>query len=209
MSGRQLQLPEGSHAVHPAPFHDAPVQLHGPNAHLPIGLRGPHVPGGWFGGAWGVWPANTVIINNQTGWPGGGIGDTGMRGVTDGSAARPGEVGEFLYSQTEVTFGPTNQVTFNGLMLSAGSWSVEGTLQFDVGSETSYGRIMFANPPLPGQTGDFYSVFGGTTTSEPMSMTMTTPRVLFNIAAPLTLPILAYGDTGQSAYVYMTAIRIR
>jgi len=55
------RLPRGSQAIQPAPFHDAPPVVRGPGGPTPLGPHGTHVLGGWFGGAWGVWPATTVV----------------------------------------------------------------------------------------------------------------------------------------------------
>jgi len=164
MSGRQLQLPEGSHAIAPAPFHDAPPVVRGPGGFTPLGHAGTHVPGGWFGGAWGVWPANTVIINNQTGWPGGGsgVGPGNMpMGVTDGSDARPGQVGEFISLLIPGSYAAGSDLTqvVNVGVLTAGDWTCFSWLYLS-GAVTTVGwglQPQISGPGISNGLGGYYS----------------------------------------------------
>lgn len=79
-------------------------------------IRASVVPGGWFGGWLGVSPY----------WHNVGGGACGPWGVTDGSDAQPGEVGEFIHLKSLPGFSLTPNVAFHQAVTSGvlppGDW---------------------------------------------------------------------------------------
>jgi len=131
---RGPRLPQGTHAIAPAFGGD---WNHQPMTHA--GFHEPLVRGGWFGGAFGVWPAHTIVINNtqNNGTGGGGTTPgTGTQGVTDGSPAAAGQVGEIRYFSNSsdvslVTAGNWMSAVILTCPLPAGVWLIYGTVMFD------------------------------------------------------------------------------
>jgi hypothetical protein len=135
----------------------------------------------WDGAVW------VDIVASATGAaPGGGAGSSGIIGITDGSLAKPGYVGEYVQMVVAVPIPVTwnyNQSVSMGT-LQPGDWTVQATLS--VG--TLVGGTSYSLSPVPAGVSNNMACQIGcwVTTAEAgmMTSTLTSPVARANITVP-------------------------
>lgn len=156
------------------------------------------VPGGWFGGWLGVSP---YWWNNR--------GDQGGRrmGVTDGSDALPGEIGEFIQFGQTVPL-PTAQTTFPLVMgaLGAGDWDcwVHCTTNIPLGN------LMFVLNPVPlGFSDNMSTVAWVPGTTELLTQMSNIVRALIAEPVVISFDISTAANMGTNLIFWFNARRMR
>jgi len=141
----------------------------------------------------------------------------GIQGVTDGSDAAAGVVGEFFYNQnpwpgTAVASGTI--ITITSLALSAGDWDVSGTVVLATGpnlSQTLRGEISTQAATLPGNIYHGAAIVLGTYNIS-SGTGLTLPNNRWSFAAPTTVYLCGsttYSGTGNSICGTLIARRVR
>lgn len=159
------------------------------------------VPGGWFGGWLGVSPYW---------WQSGGGGGGGNCGVTDGSDAAPGQVGEYLQLYADIPYGTTGQqqVVTVGI-ITPGDWDVWAYAYFT----TPMNDAMFTLDPVP----PGFSNSMGAELAQPASewFALLAPTVRANLTAPVQLSFqtstnsIAAGPAAGTMQLAVAARRMR
>ena len=152
--------------------------------------------------------ANAIVPNNTS----------GIVGVTDGSNANAGVVGEYISSivlptstgLTSVT--PTNATSIS---LTAGDWDVSGCLSFDYAGTTVpsyvYGAISTTSATLPGITNPTSMFFQGTiTTGSETNFVVPTLRINITTTTIVYLVGQCYFTTSTAGFGgFIRARRVR
>jgi hypothetical protein len=155
---------------------------------IQAGPREAWVPGGFFGGWLGVTPWR--IYQGDEG------GGDDMRGVTDGSEALPGDVGELIevnVDQVPVGASAAAATQLAMLTLSPGDWDVQAfiDLQNLAGFTDGWGLLTEAQDF---SNADEYAGFSSTSNIRELALAMPTYRILR--AQMATLRIVAFGSPG-------------
>jgi hypothetical protein len=121
----------------------------------------------------------------------------GVAGVTDGSNAAAGMVGEYLFangSSTAIVTGVTFTVNGSQINLTAGDWEVWGWIYFNLtqGASGLNAAISTVAATLPGSN----SVAHNFTTASIASTALVVPRIRLSITA--TTPVYLVGQIGGS-----------
>lgn len=158
--------------------------------------------------------------NAPTTGPGSGTGTTtGVKGVTDGSDAAPGMVGEFMKGQVDIAFGgypQITQTTVSPLVLSPGDWDIRAAMSFTVPINVG----SFQLSPIP--TGVSNSMIGAIGVSDPTAWAMQNALSLIgktargSVSVPTLLPFSIYISqlglttmTAGTATLFVEARRMR
>jgi len=133
-------------------------------------------------------------------------------GVTNGSNAAAGQVGEFLsalVANNTVSMPTNTQVNITSISLTAGDWDVEGGVSHSSASSTmTYGEgtisSVSATRGLP--------IFGLNFTTAMNTISITVPRVRFSLTATTTIYLVGmcqYSTSTAAAGGYISARRMR
>lgn len=144
------------------------------NASRSAGTAAAVVPGGWFGGWLGVSPW----------WQNSGAPGGGRWGVTDGSDATPGEIGECLrLVAPDINFPPDANytVTVTAGTLSPGDWACQAYAYVD--SEVT-GAQFYLTPVPPGLSDSMGAVLA---LQGHENITLVGPLVRANVTVPTIL----------------------
>jgi hypothetical protein len=144
--------------------------------------------------------------------------DTGNMGVTDGSNAIAGAIGEYLTSSFSLTPAMNNYVPFGSLAISAGDWQANASVQFISNSASQsytsficmlYNRNDGENPPPQGSTG--YIQSGGTNTYMPTYAPFMLGPTRFSTASAMTVYVtgMITGVIGGTIQGQIVARRMR
>lgn len=160
------------------------------------------------------------LVDSVTGAPilnTGGGGDMMKAGVTSGSNADAGDIGEYVESliavgsATALTTATAKNVT--SLTLDPGDWDLEGIVSFSTASATFsaiQGGINSTSATIPTDGSEAYSGVTGTALSAKDSVTC--PRKRFNITVTTTIYLVAkatFSVGSVSAFGQITARRVR
>jgi hypothetical protein len=145
--------------------------------------------------------ANAIVPNNTS----------GIVGVTDGSNANAGVVGEYVSAQVSaassgLTTSTTTTVT--SISLTAGDWDVIGTIAYNFGggctASSAYGAVSTGSS-LPTSTNGG-STFIATTLTAGTGLTLTVPSIRVNVTTTTTVNLIAYiaftgGSCGAGGFI--------
>lgn len=135
-------------------------------------------------------------------------------GVTNGSAAKPGQVGEYIEQNwsTPVTGAPQ---TFNipGIVLQPGDWTLQASAYMD-GWPT--GIMIYLNPQPPGFSNGMFGIAGSVTNPGTGAgfLTAVSPRAQGLVSVPTLVPFtmqVNFEGTGVAGVAVFTlsALRVR
>jgi hypothetical protein len=135
-----------------------------------------------------------------------GITSPGIVGVTDGSNALAGTVGEYVSSTVIATgTGLTSSTATNAtsISLTAGDWEVNGSLAFNFGASTVpsyvYGAISTTSATLPGSASPLSMFFQGSI-STGSETNFVVPTLRINVTTTTTVYLV-----GQASFSVSTA----
>lgn len=135
-------------------------------------------------------------------------------GVTGGTAARPGEVGEYLVGSSTVSFvlnAGTQSILAQPLIIPPGDWDVQATLYVQT-TVTFDGISFFLNPLPAGFTNDLSSFIGVLTNPPQLTGIIVSPRAQALVSIPTLMPftINLFNTSGPGNIQLMaTARRMR
>jgi len=140
-----------------------------------------------------------------------GITSPGIIGVTDGSNATAGTVGEYIDSYASGTTVSGSPTTMTSISLTAGDWDVSGAVNYNGNSTPTY---------VQGGIGTTTNSFSGTSTGKTVlaSGTNTTagtgsvliPRFRVSITTTTTYYLVGQlSSTSQTCQGYISARRMR
>lgn len=137
----------------------------------------------------------------------------GIKGVTDGSSAAAGFVGEVLHAEQSTLQNLPNNTFVNivSLVLTAGDWDVYSSFQMNGTPGNNITQISAALSPGGGNTvGGFYYHSPGTSQIGALGASLGTMRVNTATSTTITLQLYASFGTGSAAGVAgITARRMR
>jgi hypothetical protein len=162
-----------------------------------------------------VWTGDEWVQANCCDCGGGGGG--ARQGVTDGSDAAPGTVGETLFMGTyyAADSSPTPRPTY-GLDLPPGDWLISGGFQLSPqqGNLTAY-QVVWTKNAVPVASGDIGNLGvrdGSTSTKGTIAAAMPTWRLNSSITNRITIFTNSVDSSSVGLsfdYGYITAVRIR
>ncbi|MDU5473791.1 hypothetical protein [Pantoea sp.] len=138
------------------------------------------------------------------------------KGVSDGSAASSGEIGEYISAQSasSVNLSTASTATIASISLTAGDWDVDGVVQFSpTGATNEPSQYHCSISTTSGAAGSFpnitqlrshFTANGG--------QTISTPRVRLNLTATTTVYVEAgstFPDGTMPATGFIRARRVR
>ena len=145
--------------------------------------------------------ANAIVPNNTS----------GIVGVTDGSNANAGVVGEYISAQvTASTTGLTSAstTTVTSISLTAGDWDVIGAIAYNFGvgciASSAYGAVSTGSS-LP-NSANGGSTFIATTLTAGTGLTLPVPSIRVNVTTTTTVNLIAYmaftgGSCGAGGFI--------
>ena len=146
-----------------------------------------------------------------------GITSPGIIGVTDGSNATAGTVGEYISSTVNApSSGLTNSTTatITSISLTAGDWDVSGVFSFNFGTGASatqaYGALS-TGTTLPSSSNGG-SIFIPATLATSSGLALTANPIRVNVTTTTTVYLLGYlifvgGSAGAGGYIRARRVR--
>jgi hypothetical protein len=144
------------------------------------------------------------------------LGGLPLAGVTNGSNAAAGQIGEFLSSvQTaNVSIAATTATNITSLVLTAGDWDVSGEAQVLTSSPSASIQAMIntvsATIPSPGiSTATGYVAVIASSGSNLGGAQLAIARVRINVSASTTVYLIGYANQAGTGTGKLTARRMR